>query len=67
MIQIAVNGEPRRVAEGATLLDLLGELDRDPRLVAVERNGDLVRRPELGSVRLAEGDRVEVVQFVQGG
>lgn len=67
MIEIALNGEPRRVAEGSTLLDLLAELGRDPRTVAMERNGDLVRRADFGEVRLAAGDRVEVVQFVQGG
>jgi thiamine biosynthesis protein ThiS len=67
VIEVVLNGEPRQVAEGATLLDLLAELGRDPRTVAVERNGDIVRRPDYGATRLAAGDRLEVVHFVQGG
>ncbi len=67
MVSILVNGRARQVALGNTVLDLLTELGRDPRAVAVERNGEIVRRPAYGETRLAAGDRVEVVGFVQGG
>ena len=67
MVSILVNGRARQVAPGNTVLDLLTELQRDPRTVAVERNGEIVRRPAYGETRLAAGDRVEVVGFVQGG
>jgi len=67
LCEIVLNGEPRRLAEGATLLDLLAELGRDPRTVAVERNGEIVRRAEYAATVLAGGDRLEVVHFVQGG
>jgi thiamine biosynthesis protein ThiS len=67
LFEIVLNGEARRLAEGATVLDLLAELGRDPRTVAVERNGDIVRRPDYGATVLAAGDRLEVVHFVQGG
>jgi sulfur carrier protein len=66
-VDIQLNGERRRVAEGATVADLLGELGRHPRSVAVEHNGRILPRPEYAATRLAEGDRVEVVGFVQGG
>jgi thiamine biosynthesis protein ThiS len=33
----------------------------------VERNGEIVRRPEYAAIRLLAGDRIEVVHFVQGG
>ena len=66
-VEIVLNGEARQLAEGATVLDLLSELGRDPRTVAVERNGEIVRRPEYGATVLAAGDRLEVVHFVQGG
>jgi sulfur carrier protein len=65
--EIVLNGEARHVAAGATLLDLLAGLGRDPRTVAVERNGEIVRRPDYGATVLAAGDRLEVVHFVQGG
>lgn len=64
---IQLNGRPHGVAPGATLLTLLEELGRDPRTVAIEYNGEIVRRPRYGEVRLVAGDQVEVVHFVQGG
>ena len=65
--EILLNGEARRLSAGATVLDLLSGLGRDPRTVAVERNGEIVRRSDYGATVLAAGDRLEVVHFVQGG
>ncbi len=67
MLDLVVNGEPRQVRAGASVADLVSGLGSDPRTVAVERNGDLVPRAQLGATRLAAGDRIEVVRFVQGG
>ena len=64
---IVVNGEPRELAAGTRLLDLLAALALDPRAVAVERNGEVLRRAQLGEVELQAGDRLEIVRFVQGG
>lgn len=68
-IEVVVNGEPRAVSAGggATLLDLLRELDLDPRTVVVEHNRRIVRRLALGDVTVAAGDAVELVHFVGGG
>jgi sulfur carrier protein len=66
-LSVVLNGEPHEVAAGATLLDLVAQLGRDPRTVAVERNGDLVPRGHFAATVLAAGDRLEVVHFVQGG
>jgi thiamine biosynthesis protein ThiS len=67
VLELVLNGEPHRVPEGATVADLVSGLGRDPRTVAVERNGDLVPRARFAETRLAAGDRIEVVHFVQGG
>ncbi len=66
-VRIVLNGEPHAVAAEATVLDLVAGLGRDPRTVAVERNGELVPRAQYRVTPLAEGDRLEVVHFVQGG
>lgn len=66
-IAVTVNGEPRTVAPGATLLELLAALDLDPRAVVVEHNRKIVRRPDLGGVWLTPGDSIELVHFVGGG
>ena len=65
-IDVVVNGE-RRIVKDGTLLDLLAQLELDPRTVVVEHNRRIVRRPALGDVRIATGDAVELVHFVGGG
>ena len=66
-VDVTVNGEPRAVARGATLLALLESLGLDPRAVVVEHNRAIVRRPALGAVTVAPGDTIELVHFVGGG
>lgn len=65
--QVILNGEPRRAAEGSTVGDLLAELGRHPRMVAVEHNGSILPRDRYDATPLAAGDRLEIVGFVQGG
>lgn len=67
MINITLNGEPRRIASGTTVAALLADLDLDATKVAVERNLEIVPRSTFGTVALAEGDRLEIVHFVGGG
>lgn len=50
-----------------TVLALVEELGFDVRKVAVERNLSIVPRSLHGETALAEGDRIELVQFVGGG
>ncbi len=66
-IEIHVNGEPRTVPPGETILDLLRELQLDPERVAVELNRKIVKKPEWDTVALETGAQVEIVQFVGGG
>ncbi len=66
-ITILVNGEPRDIERNASLLDLLRRLELDPRLVVVEHNRRIVRRPALEGTALAAGDQIELVHFVGGG
>lgn len=66
-IVITINGERRTVAAGVTLLELLASLELDPRVVVVEHNRAIVRRPRLSGVTVSEGDSIELVHFVGGG
>ena len=66
-INVMINGERRTVAAGATLLELLALLELDPRVVVVEHNRAIVRRPRLSGVTVTEGDSIELVHFVGGG
>ena len=66
-ITVVVNGDERKVRERSSVLDLLTDLSLDPRVVVVELNRQIVRRPELPATTLRDGDRVELVHFVGGG
>ena len=52
---------------GASLLELLRQLQLDPRTVVVEHNRKIVRRSDLATIQIAAGDSVELVHFVGGG
>lgn len=66
-MRIEVNGEDKQVQDGITVRALLGTLGLGSTLVAVERNEEIVPRSEHATCELAEGDRIEVVEFVGGG
>ena len=66
-ILIVVNGEDRRTLAQSTILSLLEHLSLNPARVAVERNREIVARSRFSDIWLADGDRIEIVQFVGGG
>ncbi len=66
-IDIVVNGEPRTIPPGRSILDLLRDLQLDPARVAVELDRRIVKQPKWGEITLEPGARVEIVQFVGGG
>ena len=67
LFSVTINGDPRRVAAGATIAAMLRELGIDPRRVAVERNLAIVPKSTLEDVRVDDGDQYEIVHFVGGG
>jgi len=66
-IEIVVNGQHRRVPQGATLSELLTFLQIDPERVAVELNRSIVPRPDWAHATVDPGAALEIVQFVGGG
>ena len=67
MIEITINGDPRKITEGQNLVDLLQGLKLDPKKVAVERNLEIVPKTTYQDVKLIVGDRLEIVHFIGGG
>ena len=67
MIQVTINGNPRHVEPGQTLAEFLGGLRLEPRMVVVERNGEIVARDRLAETLVTEGDTLEIVQMMAGG
>jgi sulfur carrier protein len=66
-LDIRVNGEPRSVAQGITIVDLLTDLGLRPDRVAVELNRAIVKQPQWAATEIPPGAEVEIVQFVGGG
>lgn len=66
---VHVNGEPTELAEGATVADVLERLlvDRPRRGLAVAVGAEVVPRSEWDARPLDAGDRVEVLNAIQGG
>lgn len=66
-ITLQVNGEARTCPVESRLPDLLQKLGFNPRLVAVEYNGEILHRQMWSETQVKEGDRLEIVTIVGGG
>ncbi|MFL5840230.1 MAG: sulfur carrier protein ThiS [Thermoleophilaceae bacterium] len=66
---IWLNGEERELPAGLSLADAVEAAGAPPgrRGIAVAVDGEVVPRDRWDQTRLDEGQRVEVVQAVQGG
>ena len=63
---IHVNGQPKEIADGTTVAQLIAQHNLTPDKVAVELNRRLIRAERYETV-LKAGDEVEIVTFVGGG
>ncbi len=66
-MRLMINGEERSFEGIADVAGLVRALGLDSRKVAVEHNLEIVPRSTYAGVLIADGDRVEIVQFVGGG
>jgi sulfur carrier protein len=66
-MNLFLNGETTSAPDGVTVEEFLRQLGMPEKGVAVERNREIVPKSLYGTTRLAEGDRLEIVQFVGGG
>jgi thiamine biosynthesis protein ThiS len=67
MVRIHVNGEAKSWRRGATVADLLRDLDIKTERVAVELNLEILDRTVFAHRPLNDGDRVEIMSFIGGG
>ena len=67
MITLTVNGKPREAEGPVNLIDYLRDIGITQTHIAVAHNGVVVRRTDLGSVTIKDGDRLEIVRAVGGG
>ena len=67
MIQVTVNGQREALQAELTVLALLESRGLVGKRLAVERNGEIVPKARHADVKLADGDRLEIVVAVGGG
>ena len=61
------NGQAITLDAPVTLREFLTAQSYDPPRVAVERNGEVVRRADFDRIQLTDDDTLEIVRFVGGG
>lgn len=66
-IDIQVNGETQTCPDSISLSKLLTQLELNPRLIAVEYNGEILHRQYWEQTQIQSGDRLEIVTIVGGG
>ncbi len=67
MISLTVNGKQRETEGPVNLHDFLVDIGITQTAIAVAHNGVVLRKTELGSVTLQDGDQLEIVRAVGGG
>jgi thiamine biosynthesis protein ThiS len=66
-IVIHVNGESHQTPGGTTVAALLAQLGLNRGRVAIEYNLHILPKTKWDETQVANGDRLEIVQFVGGG
>ena len=66
-VKISVNGTVRDVEPGLTVEGLLVALNVKREYTAVAVNREIIRKSDYASVKLSEGDKVEIVRPMGGG
>jgi sulfur carrier protein len=67
MIELTLNGESCRLAEGVTVGAVVDDFGLGRRGVAVAVNEEVVPRSKWDGMPLSAKDRVEILNAVQGG
>jgi sulfur carrier protein len=66
-INLTINGEVQSFSTPIALPDVLNKMNLNPRLIAIEYNGEILHRQYWQDRLMQEGDRLEIVTIVGGG
>ncbi len=66
-MNLTINGEPREIEGASDVAELIVALGLPAPAMLVEHNGTALRREEWKGIRLADGDRLEIIRIVAGG
>ncbi|HID36902.1 MAG TPA: sulfur carrier protein ThiS [Ghiorsea sp.] len=65
-MKILLNGEAQDIS-AINITDLIVDLGLETRMLAVERNLEVVPKSEYATTILEENDRIEIVHMIGGG
>lgn len=66
-IELTINGKPRTLDTETDLLSFLDANGISSLTIAVEYNGEILKREQFGEITLRAGDRLEIVRAIGGG
>jgi thiamine biosynthesis protein ThiS len=67
-MKLTVNGKEMHIENISTIQELLNLMEINPGRIVVERNeSEIISRSDFATVRLQDGDRLEILNFVGGG
>lgn len=66
-LTLTVNGDPVTFAFQMPVTEVITQLNYNPRLVAVEYNGEILHRQHWSETVVKDGDKLEIVTIVGGG
>ena len=67
MIELQVNGDKYTCSPQTSLPQLLVQMGLNPRLLAVEYNGEILHRQFWETTKINPNDQLEIVTIVGGG
>lgn len=66
-VSVTINGAVESLGKGSTVLDVLNAKKARPEMMAVEINGELLRKDDYSVTTLNDGDRMEFLPYMAGG
>lgn len=66
-MKVLINGETKEISNELNLSDLLKHFSLPSERIAIELNKEVVRKKDWENIKIAEGDKLEVIHFVGGG
>lgn len=66
-MNIILNGEATSIDDNLKISDLLASYELKEEITIVEKNGEILKRANYGAESIAEGDKIELINFVGGG
>jgi sulfur carrier protein len=67
VLDVIVNGESRALTGPVSVSQLIQDMDLQGKRIAIEINGEIVPASQHSSVKLSNGDNVEIVGAIGGG